>query len=148
MIRRLAAVFVLTYPLAVSAQWWLGNGADSAGAEACGPDNTWVINPDQVDSFTVQFQGRTINATPTPVVSVRLVKPVQADASPSQIVTAGPSVSGSSVTVKLNPDNGCGTAGCRTGNAYQLDVRPTDSNGNEPTAAACLIVRDTSLAPK
>lgn len=146
--RRFAAAFVLLYPLTVSAQWWLGTASQSSGTEACQRENTWVVNPDQVDSFTVQFQGRTLNATPTPVVAVSAIKSVQADATPGQIVTAGPSVSGSSVTVKLNPDNGCGSPGCRIGNVYQIDVRPTDSAGNEPTAAGCVVVRDTKLSPQ
>lgn len=146
--RRFAAAFVLLYPLTVSGQWWLGNAGNTSGTEACQRDNTWVVEPDQKDTFTFQFQGRTINATPTPVVSLSVIKQVQADATPAQIVTGGPAVSGSSVTVQLNPDNGCGSAGCRNGNWYQLDVRPTDSAGNEPTASACLYVRPVRMTPQ
>lgn len=131
-----------------SAQWWLGNGNTTAGTDACTRENTWTIEPEQVDSFTFQFQGRTLQVSPTPVVSTRLIKTVQSDASPSAIVTGGPSVSGSNVSVKLYPDQGCGSAGCRSGNWYQVDVRPTDDATNEPTLSACLYVRPVTLAPQ
>lgn len=129
------------------AQWWLGGGSTS-GTEACTRENTWTVEPRQVDTYTFQFDGRTINATPTPVVAVSTIKQVQADATPGQIITAGPAVAGSQVTVTINPDNGCGTAGCRSGNWYQLDLTPTDSNANEPTAAACIYVKPVKLSPQ
>ena len=142
--------FVLLLALAspASAQWWLGNTGNTSGSEGCTRENTWTVEPKQVDTFTFEFQGRTINATPTPIISVSTIKQVKPDNTPGQIVTTGPSVSGSQVTVTVNPDNGCAAASCRAGNWYQLDLQPTDSSSNKPTAAACIYVKPVKLSPQ
>ena len=144
----LAATAWLATAAPAAAQWWLGGGTDTAGSDPCTRDNTWTVEPEQTDSFTFKFEGRTLAVSPTPIVTARLAKTVQADGSPSQIVTGGPAVSGSTVSVQLNPDNGCGTAGCRAGNWYQLDVQPTDDASNKPTLSACVYVRPVTLAPQ
>lgn len=134
----IAAVMALACP--ASAQWWVGGGSTS-GSLPCTETNTWAIDPRSADLFGFQFLGRALEADPAPTVTVALRKTVTADASPAAIVTAGPTVSGDTVTLRLAPSS-------RSGNWYQIDVIPTDSVGNTPLGSACLFVRPSTLVPQ
>jgi len=148
MFRAILTALIVCLAATADAQFWLGSNSNDAGSTACVRDNTWTFEPAQVDTATYLFEGRTLAASPTPVVTVAVINEAQDDASPSAMVTAGPSVSGSSVTIQLTPDQGCGTAGCRAGNWYQVKVQPTDTLGNKPTHSACVWIKPVLLAPQ
>lgn len=125
--------------------------ASSAFAQpiACSPQRTlriardqpWV-HPTDVRDFVVRFAGKTLTASGTPVVTLR--RKAQADASPSALVTASV-VSGGDYTITIAPDTGCGAAGCRAGNLYQIDLKPTTGDSETLLTSLCLQVKKTVL---
>jgi hypothetical protein len=81
------------------------------------------LRPNEIDTIGCIFESWTLTGAGS--ATVRLIAhPGHADASPSAIVTAGPVVSGNTVTVRIAPDEGCGASGCRAGNDYQIDLQP------------------------
>lgn len=78
-----------------------------------------VLDPAEIDTIGCDFEDWTLTGAGS--VSVRLIPPARrSDASPSSIVVAGPTLSGNRVSARINPDQGCGATGCRTGNSYQI----------------------------
>lgn len=100
-------------------------------------DGVIELEPTEVDTVTCTFSGRTLTDKGTATAALR--KKTAADASPSSVITAHTS-SGSTVSITLNPDNGCGTSGCRAGNTYQIVLQPVEGS-NKPICNLYLIVR-------
>ena len=75
-----------------------------------------ILAPDcEFASWTLTAAG---TATVTQIVKARV------DASPSAIIVAGPTRTNNTIAVRISPDEGCGTAGCRNGNSYLVELRP------------------------
>ena len=132
--------YALSVALAISA-------ALPAWAQPVDPGSarTRTLEPNAVDTFTIRFIGRTLTAVDSVTVSNRGHQTIP-DTVPNAIKTAM-SFSGSDVLVTLAPDTGCGTAGCRAGNWYQIAVRASDSTGNKPTFNFLLGVQREVLVP-
>lgn len=113
--------------------------------QACTPERTWTFDPQETDNIGFKFVGRTL-ASVTSVTATNM-RVAQADASPTSIIRAS-SVSGDTLTITVYPDYGCGAAGCRAGNMYQINAQVTDSNSLTPAGFACLNVRKTILRPR
>ena len=80
------------------------------------------LQPTEIETITFRFHSWTLTAAGTCSVALRGI-PAQADATPSGIITAGPTLSGStdlSVTIT-------GTS-ARAGNCVQLSCSPTGTN--------------------
>lgn len=121
---------VLLWPAVVQAQ------------QACTPDHTWTFDPAEKDNVGFQFVGRTLSNVVSATASV--IKRTAADANPTGLITAS-SVSGDTLSLTVAPDTGCGVAGCRAGNVYQISVQATDSATMTPMGFACLVVHKTAL---
>jgi hypothetical protein len=104
----------------------------------------WTVEPASEDNYIFRFVGRTLSSAGTPTVTAQYT--TAADATPSAIL-GGTSVSGTDLIVRLKPDFGCGTSGCRNGNVYIIRVQPTDSDGNKPTATARFAVKWDDRSP-
>lgn len=108
----------------------------------CSEQQTWRSEPVAKDTYGCRFMGRTLSSA-TAEVEVR--KANATDSTPTTMVTAGPTVSGDTVSLTIYPDQGCGSSGCRSGNEYQVRIKATDASGNTPTCNACLVVRKQVL---
>ena len=107
-------------------------------------DGVIVVQPAEVDTFSCRFLGRTLSSAGSATVTLRKTK--QADASPSGLLSSGPTIVGTTdLKVVVSPDNGCGTAGCRAGNEYEIALLPTDSNSNKPACNLYVIVQRKHL---
>jgi len=109
------------------------------------PEVVVTMEPVEVDTIACRFLSWTLTAAGTATASLR-GSPAQADASPGDIITAGPTLSGSDVSITLTPDQGCGATGCRGGNWYQIKISPTGT-GVAPTCNFLLHVEERYLTP-
>ena len=110
--------------------------------QICTPERTWTFDPAEKDNVGFQFVGRTLASVTS--ATAALIKRTAADANPTGLITAS-SVSGDTLSPTLAPNTGCGAAGCRAGNVYQISVQATDSATMTPMGHACLVVRKTAL---
>lgn len=110
-----------------------------------GTTNLVVMEPVETDTIGCRFNSWTLTAAGTATVS-KIGIPAQADSTPSAIITAGPTMSGNTVTVTLAPDTGCGATGCRNGNSYQVRLQPT-AGADHPTCNFRLDVRKVVYTP-
>ena len=101
------------------------------------------LEAQEIDTIGCQFESWTITAAGT--ASVRLISPPGSDASPSALVVAGPTASGNTVSVRLSPTQGCGTAGCRAGKSYQVTIRP-EAGSDRPVCTFRVDVRAMEFA--
>ena len=108
----------------------------SCAAYAAQDGDPIVIEPTAVDSYVVRFVGRTLVSTTVTCTTIK-----GTDASPSNIVSGSPSVSGTDVTFRLSPGAG------RKGNSYHCKVQPLDSADNQPIANIRVDVRQTVIVP-
>jgi hypothetical protein len=112
-----------------------------------GADGVIVIQPAVKDTYSLSFVGRTISLANkgTATAALRGI-PKQADASPTAIITNHSADGTSAVSITINPDYGCGTAGCRAGNVYEIILQPTDADGNTPIGNLLVIVQKKVLS--
>lgn len=102
--------------------------------------NVVRMAPDAILSPDCEFASWTLTAAGA--ATVTLVTTARADASPSSIIVAGPTRSGNTISVRISPDEGCGTAGCRTGNSYLIALRP-EAGSDRPVCYLRVDVRRT-----
>jgi hypothetical protein len=127
--------------------WLITRGLDAAAQPVpAGDARTIRIDPTEVDTYTIRWEGRVLSATPGDhTITITPSGPLkQADASPNAIKTAH-AVSGSDLTITLSPNAGCGSSGCRAGNTYQVRIQVTDSAGNRPVYDLLLKVQKAVL---
>lgn len=117
------------------------------------PDYVWAANapditlePVEVETIACVFDGRTLVADGENILVTTRGVPAQADASPQSIIVEQDST-GSQVTMRINPDQGCVTSGCRNGNYYQIRCQGTADDGAMPTGNVLLQVKKVVLAP-
>lgn len=96
-----------------------------------GASRTVTMEPTELDTIGCRFNSWTLTAAGTATVTL-IGPPVRADASPSAVVTAGPTRADNTISVQISPDAGCGASGCRNGNSYQVRLRP-EAGTDRPT---------------
>jgi hypothetical protein len=116
---------------------WLAAGVD---AQVCREDQIWESEPQARDTYAMRFVGRTVASAAVEIKCAVGGCPIT-DSNPAAMRVAGPTASGDLVSFVLYPDAGCGTAGCRAGNRYQIRVQATDADTNTPTGNVCFIAR-------
>lgn len=103
--------------------------AAAHAAQPTGEDVLVLMQTNEVHTVACRYPAsQTVSSCSTSVIA-RVLK--AADATPSGLVTTT-AVSGTTdCNVTVSPDNGCGTAGCRAGNVYQVQTTATMSSGTK-----------------
>ena len=110
-----------------------------------GADAVYVIQPGEKDTVGCQYSGRAITLGNVGTATVALRKKRVADATPSGLISNGPTANGGeNVDIVIEPDNGV-SAGARAGNEYQITLLPTDADGNQPKCELYVIVKTKYL---
>lgn len=140
----IALLALVAVPVAAQLFGTPGTTPGPTGGTQCPPGLTWgdggqskAIGATEVDTRAVQFTGKTLATADT--VTVTLISGT--DASPSALyVSATKQVNGDVMSAQFAPNTGCGAAGCRNNNVYQIEWCASEGS-NDLCGYTCLQVK-------